>query len=202
MAVAVVVAIISSFVIFSQPAVLQAIKDAREKAVQKAVTAGKTTQQAADAQLDPTLLKVSSIVSSLIGIAAYVFLTAAFLWLLGTFVLRGSFSYMQAVEMVAAAMMIAVLGNIVTTALIVIYGDPSMTPSPLLVIGKLDPTNKVHVLLSALNVMTLWHVGVLSLGMARLCGASFFKCALWLYGLRYGLWALVTFGLLYVFGGR
>jgi hypothetical protein len=79
--------------------------------------------------------------------------------------------------------------------LAVIYANPAMTPGPVLFVSHYDPNNKVHMLLSALNVMTLWYIGVLALGMARLSRASFGKAAVWLYGLWYGIWALFALGL-------
>jgi len=62
-------------------------------------------------------------------------------------------------------------------------------------VSHFDQQNKVHLLLSALNVMSLWYLGVLSLGLARLTGASFWKPAVWLCGLWYGVWALFALGL-------
>lgn len=195
--VSMLIGIVASFIMFSQPSLLQRLREERDKAIQKAVDSGSMTQQVADKQTElldkiytPTVMKVLGTLQAILGSAIYVFLIAGFLWLLGTFILKGRVSYMQIVEMVATTMLIAVLGGVLKLLLIIIYGNLAVNAGPILLISKFDPKNTVHVLLAGIDVTELWNVGVLSLGLAKLSEKSFWKCAVWIYGVRYGLWLL------------
>jgi hypothetical protein len=57
-----------------------------------------------------------------------------------------------------------------------------------LLVKEFDPQNPVHLLLAAVNVMTLWLLAVRSIGLARLSGASLAKAAAWVFG----IWATYT----------
>ena len=106
---------------------------------------------------------------------------------------HGQIAYRQAVEMTGLATMINVLGGIVGMLLAVVMGSIMATPGPALFIGDFDTTNKTHLLLSSINVMTLWYVGILALALSRLSGVSFAKCALWFYG----MWLILRLGIVY-----
>jgi hypothetical protein len=197
--------IIYTFVIFSQPAVLQTMKENQEKRMQQQVLAGKMTQKQADAASDmtdrfmtPTMLKIFGSIGCIIANPAFLFLTAVVLWPIGRYGLHGSFSYMKAVEVVGLCLVISVLGVIISMLLAVIYGNPAMTPGPILLVGHFEQGNRLHALLSALNVVTLWYIGVLSVGLSRLSGASVVAAAVWLFG----LWAVLTGGWIWFFAGR
>jgi hypothetical protein len=122
--------------------------------------------------------------------AAMLFLFALVVWLVGRFAFHGQFDYMQAVEVVGLSTMISVVGAIVSMLLVVIYGDMAMSPSPILLVGHFDPNNKIHLLLTSLNFVTIWWLVVVSVGLARLSGAGLVKSAVFLFGLWYAVWAL------------
>jgi hypothetical protein len=130
------------------------------------------------------------------------FLLASVLWLIGRFVLGGRFPYMKAVEVTGLAMMIGALGSIVTMCTVVIYGDMSMTPGPILLVGHVDAGNKVHALLSALNVMSIWNLAVLSIGAARLSGTGILKPVICIFGFWYGVWSFFALALPMILGKK
>ena len=198
----IIVGIITSMVLFSQPGVIQGIKDASDKQVQAAIAQGKMTQAQADQSAalrekltSPTFFRAIGIMGAVIGSPVILLLYALIVWLLGNFAFHGPFSFSKAVEAVGLTMMISILGAIVNVLLKVIFANPSITLSPALLVSHFDPTNKVHLALAALDVMGLWFLAVLSLGLARLSGTQFWKAALWLYGISYGLWAAFALGL-------
>jgi hypothetical protein len=84
--------------------------------------------------------------------------------------------------------MVSVLDVIVRTLLIVGFGNLYASPGPALLVKQFDPQNPVHSVLGALSVMTLWLLAVRASGLARLSGASFAKCAVWVFG----IWAAYT----------
>jgi len=110
------------------------------------------------------------------------------LWLVGAKVLKGSFPYMKAVEVIGLANMVCVLEVIVRTLLIVGMGNLYAAPSLMLLVKEFNPQNPVHSLLAVVNVMTFWVLAVRAIGLARLSGASVAKAALWVFG----IWAAYT----------
>jgi hypothetical protein len=199
--ISIIAGVIYTMVVFSQPGVIQNMRDAQEKKMQEMVARGKMTQAQADQSsqitekfMTPTFFKAIGILGVVIFTPLWLFFIAAVMWLLGRYVLHGNFEYMKAVEATGLAAMISALGGIVSMLLAVIYANPAMTPSPVLFVSHFDPQNRVHVLLSALNVMMIWYIVVLAIGLARLSGAPFWKPAVWLFGLWYGFWAVCALG--------
>jgi hypothetical protein len=182
-----------SFAVFSQPSILQSIRETQEKAMEKRVQAGKMTRQQADQAQEmsekftgPTMMKTFGSVGAVVASFVMLFLLGLIVWLLGKWVFKAGFPYLKAVELVGLAGMINVLGGIVAALLAVAMGNLAMTPGPVLLIHEFDPANKLHIFLSQLNLFMLWYIAVLSLGLAKLSGASFAKAAFWLYG----IWAV------------
>ena len=145
--------------------------------------------------MTPTVLKLTGSLSAVFANAAWLFLAALGLWLLGRFVFKGSFTYLQTVEVTGLAMMVPILGAIISMLLVIVTGNMYMTPGPALLLREFDASSKVHQLLSALNVMTIWYIFVLGIGLARLSGASLVKAAGWLFG----VWAIVKTGAILLF---
>lgn len=198
----IIAGIISVLVIFSQPGIIQNMRNASEKKMQENVAAGKMTQAQADQSnamvekiMSPTFFRAMGILGAVIVSPIVLLFNALIVWLLGNFAFHGSFSFSKAVETTGLVMMISVLGVIVNVLLKVIFANPGITLSPALLVSHFDPTNKVHLTLAALDVTGLWFLAVLSLGLARLSGARFWKAALWLFGISYGLWAMFALGL-------
>jgi Yip1-like protein len=199
---AAVIGVVYVFVIFSQPAVLQEVRESQQKQFQKQVAAGKMTQEQADKAAEvtekfmtPAVMKLFGILGAVFGNVVWLFLAALGLWLLGKFVFKGSFSYLQTVEVTGLEMMIAILGAIISMLLVVVTGNMYMTPGPALLIRDFDAASKIHQMLSALNFMTFWYISVLAIGLARLSGTSFTKAG----GCLFGLWAVFKLGAILVF---
>jgi hypothetical protein len=202
---AMIVGIVYTFVVFSQPRIMQKIKDANEKKFQQMVDQGKITQKQADEMLakveqfmTPLFFKLTGSFAALFINAALLFLIAAILWLLGRFLFQSEMTYVQALQANGLATIINALGGITAMLLAVIYGNMSITSGPVLLVSHFDAANKLHLVLSALNIFALWYVAVLAIALTRLSRASFLQAALWLFG----LWAFFTFGPILAFGGR
>lgn len=192
-----VVGVVSSFIMFSQPAIQQSVREQQEKAMQQQVEAGKMTQAQADQAMamvekftGPTMMAVFGSAGSLLISFARLFWWGLILWLLGRVVLKAQFGYMKTVEVVGLASMISVLGAIVALLLIVNFGKLFATPSLALAVSDFDLKNKSHLLLGAANVFTFWHVAIMSVGLSRLAAvpwarAMFAVFSFWL------VWTLV-----------
>jgi hypothetical protein len=182
------------WLVFSQPAIQQQLREITDQAIDKQVRSGKLTQQQAE-QAREVAAKFGSLGSKLGAYGAPVFVGMVipfwwglFIWLVGTKAMHGDFEYMKAVEVAGLAGIIGVIDAIVRTLLILIMGSLFASPSLALFLKQFDPQNPAHTLLAVVNVMTFWVLGVRSIGLARLAGSTFSKAAAWVFG----FWALET----------
>jgi len=176
---------ISAAVIFSQPAIVQQIREQQQKAFDQQVSAGKMTQAQADQAMamaekfsGPGMLKAFSAVGAVFGSFIRLFWWAFILWLLSLWFLKAKIPFLKVTEVVGLATMISVLGAIVTVLMTVIFGKLGATPSLALALGNFDPKNKIHLLLGAANIFSFWQIGVFACGLARLAAAPFAKALL------------------------
>jgi hypothetical protein len=195
--------VLSAFVIFSQPAIVQQIRDQQASAMDQQVKAGKMTQAQADQALaimdkfaGPGMLTIFGSVGAVIGAFIHVFWWAFILWLMALLVLKKKIPFLKTAEVIGVATMIIVLGAVITTLLTVITGKLGITLSPALLISNYDTKSKLHLLFAALNVFNFWQVGVSACGLTRLTGTPFAKTLLivGIYWLAFALF-LVSIGL-------
>lgn len=194
----VVLSWISVTVIFSQENINQQLRDIQEQAIRKRAEKAHMSQQ----QIEQTIQATEKFAAIGVKIGGYVappfaafgglFLVALVIWLVGTKVHHGAFGYLKAVEVVGLAQVIACLGVIVKTLLIVALGNIFASPSPVLLLKHYDPQSTLHAALGMLDVTGLWSLAVMSAGFARLAGISFGRAAAWLYG----IWLLLVIGIL------
>ena len=191
----VVVGVVSAFVIFSQPAILQQIRDQQAKVMDQQVKAGKLTQAQADQALaamekfaGPAMMIAFGCAGAVVGSFIHLFWWALVFWLMGRWFLKIKFPFLKAAEIAGLTTMILVFGTAVNILLTVITGKIGMTPSLALLAGNFDLKNKAHLLLAAVNIFSFWQIGVAACGLARVTGAPFNK-ALLLVGLY---WLAIT----------
>ncbi len=196
----VVVGVISAFVIFSQPTIIQQLRDQQEKAMDQQVKAGKITQAQADQAMGaiekftgPGMMTVFGSVGAVVGSFIHIFWWAFILWLMGQWFLKIKFPFIKAVEIAGLTTMILVLGAVVSVLMTVIMGKLGMTLSLALLVDQIDFKNKTHMLLAAVNVFNFWQVAVAACGLARVTGAPFTKTLLLvgLYWLAFSLFFIV-----------
>jgi hypothetical protein len=187
------IGVLVSFIIFSQPAIIQQIREQQAKVMDQQVKAGKITQAQADQALammekftGPTMMKVFGGVGSVVVSFVHVMWWGFVLWLLSRWFLKVKIPYVKALEVVGLAMMIAVLGAIVAMLLIVNLGRMGATPSLALMMSDFDATRKSHLFMGAANVFYFWQVGVTAVGLSKLAGVPFVRA----------LWVLLAFWLL------
>ena len=185
---------VSAVVIFMQPSIKQQLSDLTAQAIQRQIDTGHISEQQAEQASvagEKWAIIAAQIFAALIPVLqGFVapFLWGLIVWLLGAQFFKGHFPYMKAVEVVGLANMVSVLDVIVRTLLIVGLGNLYASPGPALLVKQFDPQNPVHSSLASLSVMTLWLLAVRASGLARLSGASFTKCAVWVFG----IWAAYT----------
>jgi hypothetical protein len=185
-----VAGVISMCVMFAQPAIQQTVRDQQAKAYDKLVQQGKITQAQEDQILQvmgPTVMAVFGSVGIIIYSLVSIFGWALVLWLLGRWFLKTRLEYMKMVEVAGLSSVIIVLGMVISTLLCVIFGRLNAGPSLALLVSDFDLSNRVHLLLGAVNVTYLWHAAVLAIGLAKLSGAATGKAML----VVFGFWVLI-----------
>lgn len=175
------VGVISSIVIFSQPAIVQQIHEQQAKKMDELVKSGKLSQADADKAAamaekftGPTMLKIFGSVAAVIMSFVRLLWWGLILWLLGK-VLKKPVEYGKALEVIGLASMIMVLGSLVTILLTVNLGRMIATPSLALAVSDFDVARKSHLMLGTVNLFYFWQIGVLSVGLAKLASVPFIK---------------------------
>ena len=122
--------------------------------------------------------------------AAALLLFALILRQIGRSALGRKLPFRKALEIVGLTFVVAMAERVVTTLLIVSTGSIFATPGPgIALIGASESTP--FLLLSSINLFTLWEVGVASSGLARLCDRDFPKVLVLLLALWF-LWTLLS----------
>jgi hypothetical protein len=176
-----IIGVIFSMLVFSQPAIVQSVKEQQEKKMDELVKAGKMKQEDAERAeqfTGPTTIKLFTSVYWLFITFGRVFWWALVMMLLGRWFLHARFGYGKALEVSGLAIMISLLGAIVAMLLIVKFERLTATPGLGFVISDFDATRKSHWFAGAANVFSIWQVCVLAVGLSRLAGVRFTKAAL------------------------
>ncbi len=191
-----VVGVLFNAVAYTQPAIVQQLRDEQDQKIEKMVKSGaitasqaESTSEEMDRFFGPDFYILTRSFKAVGMSLAQVFLVAMIAWFIGVKWYDGRFSFMQMVEVNGLATMILVWGTVVTMFLVVAKGNLGVTLGPVLLVKEMNPANKVHALLAVLSAPTLWYLGVLARGLARLSGARPAGTAAWLFGLWmvYGL---------------
>ena len=160
------------------------MREEQAKGMDKLVQAGKLNRADADRALEmvgrftlPVLIVTMPIVSFV-----RVFWWGLVLWLLGLWFLKVRFQFLKALEVAGLATMIIVLGTVVAFLLTINLSRLFATPSLGLLVSDFDATRKSHLMLGAANVFSIWVVGVMSVGLARLAGVPFLRAAWIVFG--------------------
>ena len=176
-----VIGALSVLIIYSQPAVIQQLRDQQTKAMDDQVQAGKLTRAQADqAQamtekfFGPSMIRIFGLVSVSVLSITRLFWWALVLWVLGRLLLRADVTYVKALEAAGLASMIAILGSLAAALLTTCLGEIS-TFSLLLLARHLSPQSLLHMVLQSVDVFDLWFWGVMTIALAQLARVPWTK---------------------------
>jgi len=172
---------LSVLIIYSQPAVIQQLRDQQTKAMDDQVQSGKLTRAQADQAeamtekfFGPSSIRLFGLISVTVFNLIHVFWWALVLWVLGRLLLRADVTYLKALEVAGLGSMIFILGSVVAALLTVCLGKIS-TCSLALFASQLDPKSLLHTVLQSIDFFDLWLLGVMTIGLARLAGVTWTK---------------------------
>lgn len=180
------------FIGFSQPAVLQNMRDQQTAALAKKVADGKMTEkQATDAKammesMGGESFKYIAVVGGMFTVPMFLFLGALVTWGIGVKAAGGDYGYNRALEITGLASVVNVVGVALTLPVVILRGDMSSGLSAAALFPSVPPNGALHVLLAALNPMMFWWMFILALGMARLGNKRLGPPLAWLLGI-YGV---------------
>jgi hypothetical protein len=182
------VASVASFLILSQPAFTQKMREGQAKVYEKQVAAGKMTQADADRVME-SMEKISGPIGKIFGVvgsfvAAFftVFWWAFLLWLIARFCLKVPLPFGKGLEVAGLAGAICVLEAAVRLLLVFGFNNPMASPSLGMLAKDADPQSTQFTVLNMVDIMTFWALAVRSIGLARLTGVSFGRAAIWVLG--------------------
>jgi hypothetical protein len=175
----VILVFVATYAVYNNPALRQQIWDMQEMAMKKAVEEGKMTQDQMETRLNqmensgPTMFMVFGGGIGSFGVAFGFFGAALVLWLLVKFAFKASASYSKALEVFGLGAMIGIVGGIATLVTMNLMNSMYATPGPALAMGdSFDPMNKMHKMLSAVNIFSIWQVAVVGIGISKISGKS------------------------------
>lgn len=182
--------VIATVVTLSDPSVQQQLRELQDQRLDQLVAEGKLTEESreqAEVAMERfgggALQTVAASVGVVLWSGFLLFGTALVLKIVVKLVFKKRVSYMKSVEIVGITGMIGALESIVRMLLVIIVGDLYATPSPSLLLSNFDPGNKVHQMLTTLNVMSIWYLTVLGVGIARISYVSLGKACAWIFGI-------------------
>lgn len=182
---------VSVFVLFSQPNILQQVREQQSQVFEQKVKAGKMSQDDADkamAMVDkfstPTVIKVAGAFGAITVSFLRVLWWGFVLWVFGRLFFKAAVGFPKTLEIAGLSMMIVVLGTIVGMLLMVNLQTMGASPSLALAVKDFDVHRKSHLAMGAANIFSFWLIGVLSLGLAKVANVPFLRAA-WLV---FGFW--------------
>jgi hypothetical protein len=197
-----VVTVIYICVAFSQPSVLRGMQEQQVSKMQKQVAAGKITQAQADQAsaitekyMTPTILKIFGGGGASLADVAALFLMGLAIWLALKCCTAAKVDYMKVVEVCGLALVIDVPQKIVRLLLVAWKGNLLSTASPTLFLDNPSATNKRDLFLSMLDIVDIWWLAVLSLGLSKVASISYRTAAFICFGIWFGfrvVMALIT----------
>jgi hypothetical protein len=188
-------AFVSTYAVWTNPTLRQQIYSMQEKGMAKAVEQGKMTQEQMDRASEQiensgvVLFMAFGAGFQLLAISAMLFLGSLLFWVGAKVVMKFTGAYNKILEVVGLASLIGILGAVVTVMLMYLMGSITATPGGGILLGEsFDPLNKAHKLIAALNIFTLWEIGLVGFGLAKVSGKSAGPGL----AVAFGLWALWT----------
>jgi len=169
----IVVTLILSYLTISNPGLVDQMTAAQRDALQTMVQEGRLTQEQADAQLErmgpgSPLLLIGVLVGPPIFTFVRLFFLALVFWLMGKSAMKAAAPYMKVTEVVGLTFYIGILEALVTTGFVFGMNSLFASPSLALMVSDFDMNNKLHLVLSKVNIFTLWTLVVTGIGLSKL----------------------------------
>lgn len=192
---AVVMSVVFTFVVFTQPAIQDDMVEMQRKQMEKQVAEGKMTQEQADQAMEfskpgsPMFLMFGAIGVVLVMVFA-LFVYPLVYWLIGKVALKSAVSYGKVLEAYGLSWYITPVTTLVTMVIVIAMGSLYAQPAASLFVSNFDPTDKVHKMLAALNIFEFWMMYVAAVGLSKIWSVTLGK-AIGVVGGVFIVWTLL-----------
>jgi len=193
--IAIIVSLIFTFVVFTQPAIQDEMVNAQTKQFEKNVAEGKMTQEQADRAMEfskpgSTMFLVFGSVAVIVFTFVALLLYSLVYWLGGKIAFKSTVGYSKILEINGLVFYIVSVATILTMIMIVAMGSMHATPSGALFVSGFDPQNKMHRLLGSLNILDFWALFVTGVGLSKVWNVSLGK-SLGVVGVVWVIWTAI-----------
>jgi hypothetical protein len=200
----IVVAVLMSQLVLQNPSLADQLGSEIKKQFDQAIEQGKMSPEQAEqayeyARPGSTMFRLAQIGGVVIGTPIVLFVLALVYWLLGKWGMNGTAPYPKVVEVLGLTFFISALEIIVSTLLQ--FGTDSLfaTPSLGAFVSDFDLQNKLHLVMSKINIFTFWDLSVLSIGLSKLFQRDLPKVivlvfALWIVWTAFSILTGIRFG--------
>ncbi len=186
---------ISLYVRFSSPDLRFQMLQVQEQAIDKMVSNGKLTADQAQQRKEAiesgsTGFKWIGIFGAFVGALVLFFIIAGIWLLVGKYGLKADMNYTHAMGIVGISEWIVVVGVIVGTVLSVALSrlDGGLQ---LGLLTQMNMQSKVYMLLSKVDLFTIWSLAVIAIGLGVLSGKRTAQSAVWVFGI-WIIWELIS----------
>jgi hypothetical protein len=175
--IALLFAVLSTIAVLSNASLKEQALEPQRQAMQERVDKGEMTQE----QMDQTTAMTESSaitmgfgsVSAMIMVAVGTFGGALVFWLAWKIFFKMQAGYKKILEVYGLAMLIGILGSIVTILMMFVFDSLYASPGgALLVMNNFNRHNFGHMMLAAFNVFSIWQMSVTGIGLAKVSGKS------------------------------
>ncbi|MFA6457084.1 MAG: YIP1 family protein [Bacteroidota bacterium] len=192
-----IVGIIFTFVVFSQPPIQDQMAESQHAALQKRVDEGKMTQEQLTQTEEMNPAKPGTPMFLIIGgVGVVVVLAFSLVAYSGAYLLAGKVFFKTAVpykkilEVNGLAYFVSAVVSLLSMVIVVSMGSLYASLSPTLLISNFDPLNTEHKLLASLNILEFWNLYVIGVGLSKVWNLSIGK-ALGVVGGVWLVWTLI-----------
>ena len=171
-------------VMFSNPAMMQKMRQTAEKQMEEKVKEGKISQADADKYMEMQeggrFMKVMGLVGAAIGVPLMLAIVAVVMFLVMSFVLGADINFIDVFVVVALAGVVSMLETLVTGSLQYATGDFNAQPN-LAFLYSGDNTY-LHMTLLRLNPFSFWWIAVMGIGFSKVSNITSRKAMLGVLG--------------------
>ncbi len=208
LALLIIVGCLASYVQLSSPDLRFQIVQQRESAIEKSLAQGKITSDQASQQrqmIENTVGQGSSsaivfaVITIIVFFAISFFILSLVWFLVGRFALKSDFTYTQAMAVTGLSDWVVAVGLIFAIVIAVLTSriDGGLQLGMFI---PMDPQNAAYVLLSKIDLFTLWSLAIISIGLGIFSGKKGLRAGIWVFGI-WVVWIFSSFAFTKMFFG-
>jgi len=170
-------AVLSVIAVSSNATLKEQALEPQRQAMQERVDKGEMTQEQMDQASAMTESAIFTMgfgsIVAIIVVAVGTFGGTLIFWLVWKLFFKMQAGYKKILEVYGLATLIGLLGSIVTLIMIFLFDSLYASPGGgLLVMNNFDRHNFGHMFLASFNIISIWQMGVVGIGMAKVSGKS------------------------------